>query len=115
MNALTLFVRGRAASSLSLAVSLATRFSRVSLAIAPEGTRSISGQLLGFKKGPPSYNEYIKMLILTRTHPGIVHMWEDLRSPIVPFIIVGAFDLFPKVGQHDLKMLLAFLLIHSCM
>eukprot|EP01036_Dinobryon_divergens_P028998 gene28998-38042_t len=69
--------RGRAASSLSLAVSLATRFSRVSLAIAPEGTRSVSGQLLGFKKG-------------------IVHMWEDLRSPIVPFLIVGAFDLFPK-------------------
>ena len=55
------------------------------------------------------------MLILTRTRPGIVHVWEDLRSPIVPFIIVGAFDLFPKVGQHDLKMLLAFFLIHSCM
>ena len=44
--------RGRATSSLALTVSLAARFSRVSIAIAPEGTRSLSGQLLAFKKGP---------------------------------------------------------------
>ena len=44
-------------------------------------------------------NTYIHVYIHIYTnHLGIVHMWEDLRSLIVPFLIVGAFDLFPKVG-----------------
>lgn len=44
--------------------------------IAPEGTRSKTGQLLPFKKGP-------------------FYIWEDLQSTIVPFLISGAFELCP--------------------
>lgn len=47
------------------------------IVIAPEGTRSTTGQLNTFKKG-------------------VFHMWEQLKSPIVPFITYGAFELFPK-------------------
>mmetsp|Transcript_8700 Transcript_8700/g.14766 ORF Transcript_8700/g.14766 Transcript_8700/m.14766 type:complete len:429 (+) Transcript_8700:61-1347(+) len=46
------------------------------LVIAPEGTRSKTGQLSAFKKGA-------------------FHMWEQLQAPIVPFITYGAFDLYP--------------------
>ncbi len=46
------------------------------VAISPEGTRSKSGQLAAFKKGP-------------------FWMWEELQAPIVPMIIIGAYDLYP--------------------
>jgi hypothetical protein len=46
------------------------------LAIAPEGTRSLSGQILPFKKGT-------------------FYMWEQLKTPIIPLVIYGAYDLFP--------------------
>lgn len=45
------------------------------LAIAPEGTRSLSGQILPFKKGT-------------------FYMWEQLQTPIVPLVFFGAYDLF---------------------
>jgi 1-acyl-sn-glycerol-3-phosphate acyltransferase len=44
--------------------------------IAPEGTRSKSGQLLPFKKGP-------------------FYIWDELQSPIVPLVITGAYELCP--------------------
>jgi 1-acyl-sn-glycerol-3-phosphate acyltransferase len=49
---------------------------KVCIVVAPEGTRSTSGQLLPFKKGT-------------------FHMWEQLQAPIVPLIIYGAYDLYP--------------------
>ena len=50
--------------------------SRSCIAIAPEGTRSKSGNILPYKKG-------------------LFHMQAQLDAPIVPFIILGAFDLYP--------------------
>ena len=55
------------------------------IAIAPEGTRSKSGQLLQFKKGP-------------------FYLWEEMRAPIVPMVIYGAFDLFPPGNHHDVHV-----------
>lgn len=52
------------------------RSNKICLVIAPEGTRSTTGQLLDFKKGT-------------------FYMWEQLKSPIIPFINFGGFDLFP--------------------
>eukprot|EP01039_Chlorochromonas_danica_P010582 gene10582-11726_t len=51
----------------------------LTIAIAPEGTRSHSGQLLPFKKGA-------------------FYLWEDLPdAPILPMITYGAFELYhPK-------------------
>lgn len=51
------------------------------LVIAPEGTRSPTGQLLPFKKGT-------------------FHIWEQLKndgvgSPVVPLVILGAYELYP--------------------
>ena len=48
--------------------------------IAPEGTRSKSGQIQEFKRGP-------------------FYMWEELQCPIVPIVIYGAFDLHPPHKQ----------------
>ena len=53
------------------------------VAISPEGTRSKSGQLAVFKKGP-------------------FYTWEDMQSPIVPMVIFGAFDLYPPGKQMSL-------------
>jgi|MDTB01.1.fsa_nt_gb 1-acyl-sn-glycerol-3-phosphate acyltransferase len=53
------------------------------VAMSPEGTRSKSGQLAVFKKGP-------------------FYTWEDLQSPIVPMVIFGAFDLYPPGRQMSL-------------
>eukprot|EP01031_Cornospumella_fuschlensis_P027990 gene27990-33799_t len=51
------------------------------VAIAPEGTRSKTGQLTQFKKGA-------------------FHLWEQLNgAPIVPLVIYGAYDLFPPGHQ----------------
>ena len=44
--------------------------------IAPEGTRSKTGNLLPFKKGP-------------------FYIWEDVQSTIIPVVITGAFELCP--------------------
>ena len=40
------------------------------------GTRSKTGHLLEFKKGP-------------------FHVWEHLQAPIIPMMIYGAYELFP--------------------
>jgi 1-acyl-sn-glycerol-3-phosphate acyltransferase len=45
------------------------------VSISPEGTRSKTGQLLDFKKGP-------------------FYVWEDLNEAVVPLIIFGAYDLY---------------------
>lgn len=66
--------RGQAVSALREAAEAATEGQCVS--IAPEGTRSKSGNITTFKKGP-------------------FHMWEQLKTPIIPMVIFGAFDLFP--------------------
>jgi 1-acyl-sn-glycerol-3-phosphate acyltransferase len=47
-----------------------------SLAISPEGTRSCSGLLREFKKGP-------------------FYLWEDTKLPITPALIFGAYELWP--------------------
>ena len=62
------------------------------MAIAPEGTRSLTGQLLEFKKGP-------------------FHLWEQLQTPIIPIITMGAFELFPPGSQmtHPGKVYIRFL------
>ena len=54
------------------------------VAVAPEGTRSTTGQLLPFKKGP-------------------FHLWEQLQSPITPVVIFGAYDLFPPGSTMTLS------------
>ena len=46
------------------------------LVIAPEGTRSTTGQLLPFKKG-------------------VFYQWELLKVPIIPFVSYGGYDLYP--------------------
>ena len=48
-----------------------------SICIAPEGTRSSTGNLLEFKKGP-------------------FYIWESLKYPIVPMVVYGGFDLYPN-------------------
>lgn len=53
------------------------------VAISPEGTRSKSGQLAEFKRG-------------------VFHMWEELQMPLVPMIIMGAYDLYPPGKQMSL-------------
>eukprot|EP01038_Epipyxis_sp_PR26KG_P009184 gene9184-12388_t len=50
------------------------------IAIAPEGTRSKTGQILPFKKGP-------------------FYLWEQLKTPIIPVVILGAYDLYPPGRQ----------------
>ena len=44
--------------------------------IAPEGTRSKTGNLQEFKKGP-------------------FYLWEELNCPIIPIVVYGAFDMHP--------------------
>lgn len=44
--------------------------------VSPEGTRSTTGQILAFKKGP-------------------FYLWEQLKTPIIPLMIYGAYDLLP--------------------
>jgi 1-acyl-sn-glycerol-3-phosphate acyltransferase len=50
------------------------------LAISPEGTRSARGQLIAFKKGP-------------------FYTWEQLQCNVVPFVVFGAYDLYPPGKQ----------------
>ena len=67
--------RDHAVNALKAAAESAQN-SRSCLVIAPEGTRSTTGQLLPFKKG-------------------IFHTWEQLKVPIVPFVSYGGYDLYP--------------------
>jgi 1-acyl-sn-glycerol-3-phosphate acyltransferase len=50
---------------------------RRSVAIAPEGTRSVTGQLVPFKKGP-------------------FHLAKDVKAPLLPVVIFGASELWPR-------------------
>lgn len=50
------------------------------VAIAPEGTRSKTGQIIPFKKGP-------------------FYLWEQIKTPIIPLVIFGAYDLYPPGGH----------------
>jgi 1-acyl-sn-glycerol-3-phosphate acyltransferase len=54
-----------------------------SILIAPEGTRSGTGHLLEFKKGP-------------------FYVWDDLRVDVVPLVVFGAFELLPPGQQMNL-------------
>lgn len=62
------------------------------VAVAPEGTRSKSGQLLAFKKGP-------------------FYLWEQLHVTVIPVVIFGAFELYPPGKQMSLpgKVVMHFL------
>ena len=66
--------RRNAVAALDSTMNSARSFDTIT--VAPEGTRSKSGQLLPFKKGP-------------------FDLWEQMQVPIVPLVIFGAFDLFP--------------------
>jgi 1-acyl-sn-glycerol-3-phosphate acyltransferase len=68
--------RARAVNALKISVSHAKHSNSLCIAIAPEGTRSTTGQLLPYKKGA-------------------FYLAEDLNAPIVPLLIFGAFDLYP--------------------
>jgi len=70
--------RQKAISSLEEAAKRIHLWGR-SIALSPEGTRSTTGRLLEFKKGP-------------------FHLAETVRLPLVPMIILGAYDLWPP-GQ----------------
>lgn len=50
------------------------------LCMAPEGTRTKTGQLLAFKKGP-------------------FYVWEKLQTDIIPIVVFGAFELYPPGKQ----------------
>mmetsp|Transcript_27841 Transcript_27841/g.26672 ORF Transcript_27841/g.26672 Transcript_27841/m.26672 type:complete len:424 (+) Transcript_27841:111-1382(+) len=53
------------------------------LCMAPEGTRSVTGQLIPFKKGP-------------------FYVWEKLQTDIVPIVVFGAFELYPPGKQMSI-------------
>lgn len=67
--------KASAIRSLDEAVARVRRFRR-SVAISPEGTRSRSGRLQPFKKGP-------------------FHVAQQVRLPIAPALIIGAYELWP--------------------
>lgn len=50
------------------------------LCMAPEGTRTKTGQLIAFKKGP-------------------FYVWEKLQTDIIPIVVFGAFELYPPGKQ----------------
>lgn len=64
------------------------------VAVAPEGTRSTTGQLLDFKKGP-------------------FHLWQSGldSAPVIPVVFYGAFELYPPGKQMSLpgKVVMEFL------
>lgn len=68
--------RERAVAALKMSVNAARQSGNLCVAIAPEGTRSTTGQLLPYKKGA-------------------FYLAEDLNAPIVPLLIFGAYDLYP--------------------
>jgi 1-acyl-sn-glycerol-3-phosphate acyltransferase len=68
--------RDKAISSLNNSAK-AVKDGHICISIAPEGTRSVTGQLLPFKKGA-------------------FYMWDELKCPVVPVVMFGAFDLYPR-------------------
>ena len=70
--------RERAVAALNIATRSASQVSdsKCAVLIAPEGTRSTTGHLLPFKKGP-------------------FHIWSELNAPIVPMVSYGNYDLYP--------------------
>lgn len=60
--------------------------------VSPEGTRSPSGQLISFKKGP-------------------LYLWESMEAKIVPIVIFGAYDLCPpgKIMTHTGRIYIRYL------
>ena len=50
------------------------------LCMAPEGTRTKTGQLIAFKKGP-------------------FYVWEKLQTDIIPIVVFGAYELYPSGKQ----------------
>lgn len=67
--------RDRAVGTLKR-ISNAAKSSKMCIVIAPEGTRSLTGQLLPFKKG-------------------VSHIWEELLAPVIPVVLYGGWDLYP--------------------
>ena len=72
--------RDKAVKAIGSAVTVADARNGDCLCIAPEGTRSKSGQIMIFKKGP-------------------FYMWEQMKIPIIPLMIFGAFELYPPGKQ----------------
>lgn len=66
----------------ALSDSVAAARTGEAIAISPEGSRSKTGMLLPFKKGP-------------------FYIWEQLKAPLVPMVITGAFDLYPPGSQMN--------------
>lgn len=66
--------RDQAVNALSGAASMA--YVGDCVCVSPEGTRSLTGHILPFKKGP-------------------FYMWEQLKTPVIPMVFVGAYDLYP--------------------
>lgn len=100
--------RNRAVGALKMSVSEAKQSGNLCVAIAPEGTRSTTGQLLPYKKGA-------------------FYLAEDLDAPIVPLLIFGAYDLYPvgnwvnNTGKYALGLLFSLFLkatiattVHRC-
>jgi len=72
--------RNKAVLALRAAASAARGGDAIS--IAPEGTRSPTGQLLPFKKGP-------------------FHMWQQVNADILPIVTFGALELYPPRSQMN--------------
>lgn len=68
--------RDKAISALNSSAQ-AVQDGHICISIAPEGTRSVTGQLGPFKKGA-------------------FYMWDELKCPVVPVVTYGAFDLYPR-------------------
>ena len=68
--------RSKALLAVEAAAALASRSGGAAVQIAPEGTRSKTGQLMDFKKGP-------------------FYLQEQLQADIFPVVSFGAFDLYP--------------------
>ena len=60
--------------------------------IAPEGTRSLNGELQSFKKGPFHLYQYFEETNDTTTTSSTT---TPLRTLMIPLMIYGAFDLLP--------------------
>lgn len=88
--------RTKAMTSLQHAVHIIHKYQRC-LAISPEGTRSKTGRLQDFKKGP-------------------FHTSMAINNPIIPILIIGAYELwppgqlFPIAGEVRVRLLTPILI-----